>query len=174
MGWDNEFEPIQEFLNICNKLSQFNKKMEKENFEFFVKINQKIIELIDLDDKEKHKNRYREEKEFDYNLCYLLLILSSTFYMIEQKEGKEEKIYAYQKIRHCNLFQKYEFWLNLVKHQVSEQIIKETMNDEMDEKKDKKEKKKKKSILGNIKVFKKRILILKMKIKKVILINIIN
>ena len=155
-GWDNEFDAIHAFLNIFNKLRQFNKKMEKENFDYFVKINEKIIELIDSDDKEKHKNKYREEKEIDYNLCDLLLILSSTFYMTEQKEGKEEKIYVYQKIKHCKLFQKYEFWVNIVKSQLSEQIIAEKMSEEIEDKKDKKEKKKKKSLLSNIKVFRKR------------------
>ena len=155
-GWDNEFDAIHAFLNIFNKLRQFNKKMEKENFDYFVKINEKIIELIDSDDKEKHKNKYREEKEIDYNLCDLLLILSSTFYMTEQKEGKEEKIYVYQKIKHCKLFQKYEFWVNIVKSQLSEQIIAEKMSEEIEDKKDKKEKKKRKSLLSNIKVFRKR------------------
>ena len=151
-GWDNEYDAIQAFLNIFNKLRQFNKKMEKENFEYFVKINEKIIEIIGSEDREKHKNKYREEKEIDYNICDLLLILSSTFYMVEQKEGKEEKIYVYQRIRHCKLFQKYEFWVNLVKSQLSEQII----NEKSSEEGDKKEKKKKKSLLGNIKVFKKK------------------
>ena len=155
-GWDNEFDAIHAFLNIFNKLRQFNKKMEKENFDYFVKINEKIIELIDSDDKEKHKNKYREEKEIDYNLCDLLLILSSTFYMTEQKEGKEEKIYVYQKIKHCKLFQKYEFWVNIVKSQLSEQIIAEKMSEEIEDKKDKKEMKKKKSLLSNIKIFRKR------------------
>ena len=151
-GWDNEYDAIQAFLNIFNKLRQFNKKMEKENFEYFAKINEKIIEIIGSEDREKHKNKYREEKEIDYNICDLLLILSSTFYMVEQKEGKEEKIYVYQRIRHCKLFQKYEFWVNLVKSQLSEQII----NEKSSEEGDKKEKKKKKSLLINIKVFKKK------------------
>ena len=152
-GWENEFDCMHDFLNIFNKLRQFNKKMEKENFDYFVKINEKIIELIDSDDKEKTKNKYREEKEIDYNLCDLLLILSSTFYMTEQKDGKEEKIYVYQKIKHCKLFQRYEFWVNIVKSQLSEQIITEKMNEENEEKK---EKKKKKGLLKNIKVFKKK------------------
>ena len=151
-GWDNEYDAIQAFLNIFNKLRQFNKKMEKENFEYFVKINEKIVEIIDSDGGEKQKNKYREEKEINYNICDLLLILSSTFYMVEQKEGKEEKIYVYQRIRHCKLFQKYEFWVNLVKSQLSEQII----NEKSSEEGDKKEKKKKKSLLINIKVFKKK------------------
>ena len=151
-GWDNEYDAIQSFLNIFNKLRQFNKKMEKENFEYFVKINEKIVEIIDSDGGEKQKNKYREEKEINYNICDLLLILSSTFYMVEQKEGKEEKIYVYQKIRHCKLFQNYEFWVNIVKSQLSEQII----NEKTSEEGDKKEKKKKKSLLGNIKVFKKK------------------
>ena len=158
-GWDNEYDAIQEFLNIFNKLRQFNKKMEKENFDYFVKINEKIVEIIDSEDKEKHKNKYREEKEIDYNLCDLLLILSSTFYMTEQKDGKEEKIYVYQKIRHCKLFQKYEFWVNIVKSQLSEQIITEKTNEEIEDKKDKKEKKEKKkmkNLLKKIKVLNKK------------------
>ena len=40
-------------------------------------------------------------------------------------QRKEEKIYIYHGLRHCNLFQKYEFWVNLVKYQLSEKIIKE-------------------------------------------------
>ena len=155
-GWDNEFDCIHAFLNIFNKLRQFNKKMEKENFYYFVKINEKIIELIDSDDKEKHKNKYREENEIDFGLCDLLLILSSTFYMTEQKDGKEEKIYVYQKIKHCKLFQKYEFWVNIVKSQLSEQIISEKMNEENEDKKDKKKKKGLLKNIKNINVFRKR------------------
>ena len=78
--------------------------------------------------------------KIDYDLCDLVLILASTFYKTEEIEGKEEKIYIYHGLRHCNLFQKYEFWVNLVKYQLSEKIIKEKMKDEIPEKKEKKKK----------------------------------
>ena len=134
-SWENKFDSMHAFLNIFNKLRMFNKKLEKENYDYYVKINEKIVELIDLEDK-----TLEDKGEIDYDLCDLVLILASTFYKTEEIEGKEEKIYIYHGLRHCNLFQKYEFWVNLVKYQLSEKIIKEKMKDEIPEKKEKKKK----------------------------------
>ena len=121
-GWDNRFESMQIFLNIFNKMRINNKKMEKENYDYFVKIMKKILEI-------------NNEEEVDYNLCNLLIILASTFYYSEEKDGKEEKIYVTESIKQCNLFQKYEFWIGLIKNQLNEEIIKERLKKEQTEQK---------------------------------------
>ena len=121
-GWDNRFESMQIFLNIFNKMRINNKKMEKENYDYFVKIMKKILEINNGD-------------EVDYNLCNLLIILASTFYYSEEKDGKEEKIYVTESIKQCNLFQKYEFWIGLIKNQLNEEIIKERLKKEQTEQK---------------------------------------
>jgi len=99
-----------------------NKNMEKENYDYFVKIMKKILEINNGD-------------EVDYNLCNLLIILASTFYYSEEKDGKEEKKYVSENIKHCNLFQKFEFWVGLVKNQINEEIIKERLKKEQSEQK---------------------------------------
>ena len=121
-GWDNRFESMHIFLNIFNKMRINNKNMEKENYDYFVKIMKKILEINNGD-------------EVDYNLCNLLIILASTFYYSEEKEGKEEKKYVSENIKHCNLFQKFEFWVGLVKNQINEEIIKERLKKEQSEQK---------------------------------------
>ena len=121
-GWDNRFESMQIFLNIFNKMRIDNKKMEKENYDYFVKIMKKILEI-------------NNGEEVDYNLCNLLIILASTFYYSEEKDGKEEKIYVTESIKQCNLFQKYEFWIGLIKNQLNEEIIKERLKKEQTEQK---------------------------------------
>ena len=121
-GWDNRFESMHIFLNIFNKMRINNKNMEKENYDYFVKIMKKILEINNGD-------------EVDYNLCNLLIILASTFYYSEEKDGKEEKKYVSENIKHCNLFQKFEFWVGLVKNQINEEIIKERLKKEQSEQK---------------------------------------
>ena len=115
-GWDNRFDSMHTFLNIFNKLRMFNKKLTKGNFVYFAKILKKIMELNNSDN-------------VDYNLCDLLIILASTFYTSEEKEGKENKRYLSEDIKSCNLFQKYEFWVGLVKNQLNEEIIKERIKE---------------------------------------------
>ena len=121
-GWDNRFESMQIFLNIFNKMRIDNKKMEKENYDYFVKIMKKILEINNGD-------------EVDYNLCNLLIILTSTFYYSEEIDGKEEKKYVSENIKQCKLFQKFEFWEGLVKNQLNEEIIKEQLKKEQTEQK---------------------------------------
>ena len=113
-GWDNRFDSMHTFLNIFNKKRMFNKKLEKDNYNYYVKIMEKILELNDGDD-------------LDYALCDLLIILAATFYRTEEKDGKEVKIYVSEAIKRNKIFQKYEFWVGMVKTQVNEEIIKEDM-----------------------------------------------
>ena len=103
--------------------------MKKENYDYLVKIFQKIIEFNNGD-------------EVDYSLCELLIVLSSTFYMVELKDGKEKKIYISEGIKHCELFQKCEFWFNLVKNLLNDEIIKKRIKENQIERK--------KSFLNNI------------------------
>ena len=116
-GWENRFESMHAFLHIFNKLRANNKQLEKDNFNYYVQIMKKIIELND-------------GEEIDYNLCDLVIILSSTFYTLENKDGKEEKKYVAEAIKECKLFQNYEFWVGLVKAQLTEEIIKDRLKDE--------------------------------------------
>jgi hypothetical protein len=127
--WDNRFNSINIFLGVFNKLRLYNKEMKKENYDYLVKIFQKIIEFNNGD-------------EVDYSLCELLIVLSSTFYMVELKDGKEKKIYISEGVKHCELFQKCEFWFNLVKNLLNDEIIKKRIKENQIERK--------KSFLNNI------------------------
>ena len=113
-GWDDRFDSMHAFLNIFNKKRMFNKKLEKDNYNYYVKIMEKILELNDGD-------------ELDYVLCDLVIILAATFYRTEEKDGKEVKIYVSEAIKNNKIFQKYEFWVGMVKNQINEEIIKEDM-----------------------------------------------
>ena len=112
--WDNRFNSIHIFMNIFNKLRMYNKKMEKKNYDYYVKIMKKILE-------------FNKEEEVDYNLCDLLITLASTFYTSEIKDGKEIKKYISEDIKDCELFQNYEFWVGLTTEQLNEEIIKERL-----------------------------------------------
>ena len=115
-GWDDRFESMHIFLHIFNKLRMYNKQLQKSNFDYYVKIMNKIIELND-------------GEEVDYDLCDLVIILASTFYTLENKDGKEEKIYAAEEIKNSKLFQSFEFWVGLVKNQLNEEIIKDRLKE---------------------------------------------
>ena len=115
-GWDDRFESMHIFLHIFNKLRMYNKQLEKSNFDYYVKIMNKIIELND-------------GEEVDYDLCDLVIILASTFYTLESKDVKEEKIYAAEEIKNSKLFQSFEFWVGLVKNQLNEEIIKDRLKE---------------------------------------------
>ena len=101
-GWDDRFESMHIFLHIFNKLRMYNKQLEKSNFDYYVKIMNKIIELND-------------GEEVDYDLCDLVIILASTFYTLESKDGKEEKIYALKKLKIVNYFNLLNSGLALLK-----------------------------------------------------------
>ena len=116
LGWDNRFDSMHVFLHIFNKLRMYNKKLEKDNFYYFVKIMKIILDL-------------NEGDEVDYNLCDLAIILASTFYLSEEKDGKEEKKYVAEEIKNCKIFQNFEFWIGLVKDQINVEIIKERLKE---------------------------------------------
>ena len=116
LGWDNRFDSMHVFLHIFNKLRMYNKKLEKDNFYYFVKIMKIILDL-------------NEGDEVDYNLCDLVIILASTFYLSEEKDGKEEKKYVAEEIKNCKIFQNFEFWIGLVKDQINVEIIKERLKE---------------------------------------------
>ena len=116
LGWDNRFDSMHVFLHIFNKLRMYNKKLEKDNFYYFVKIMKIILDL-------------NEGDEVDYNLCDLVIILASTFYSSEEKDGKEEKKYVAEEIKNCKIFQNFEFWIGLVKDQINVEIIKERLKE---------------------------------------------
>ena len=143
--WDDRFEPMHNFMNIFNKLRMFNKKLEKENYDYYVKIMKKILELNDGDD-------------IDYNLCELVIILSETFYVSEEKDGKEEKKYVSTDIKNCSLFQKFEFWVGLFKNQVNEEIIKERLKKNRKDQKKFFKKKKSEIKIDNMDIYNKIIM----------------
>lgn len=72
--------------------------MKKENYDYLVKIFQKIIEFNNGD-------------EVDYSLCELLIVLSSTFYMVELKDGKEKKFILVKGLNIANYFKNANFGL---------------------------------------------------------------
>ena len=62
-----------------------------------------------------------ENEDIDYSLCDLVVILSSTFYMVDPS-GKNGKIYINDVIKHCSIMQKQGFWVGLTRFELNEEI----------------------------------------------------
>ena len=94
--WDERFCYMHTFLGYFNKTRVDKKELDKTNFDYLCKAILKILEL-------------NESEDIDYNLCDLIIILSSTFYMSDPnyKNGKK---YINEVIKNCSIMQKQGFW----------------------------------------------------------------
>ena len=106
--WDERFCYMHTFLGYFNKTRVENKELNKSNFEYLVKAIQKILEL-------------NENEDIDYNLCDLVVILSSTFYMADPN-AKNGKRYITDVIKKCSIIQKQGFWVGLTRFELNEEI----------------------------------------------------
>ena len=106
--WDDRFCYMHTFLGYFNKTRVENKELNKTNFEYLVNAIKKILEL-------------NENEDVDYNLCDLVVILSSTFYTSDPK-GKNGKKYINEVIKHCSIMQKQGFWVGLTRFELNEEI----------------------------------------------------
>jgi hypothetical protein len=106
--WDERFCYMHTFLGYFNKTRVENKELNKSNFEYLVKAIQKILEL-------------NENEDIDYNLCDLVVILSSTFYMVDPN-AKNGKRYITDVIKKCSIIQKQGFWVGLTRFELNEEI----------------------------------------------------
>ena len=106
--FDDRFSYMNTFLGYFNKYRVGNKELDEINFKFLSKAMKKILEYNDIMD-------------IDYNLCDLIIILSSTFYMVDP-ETKTKKIYINELIKNSPIMQKREFWFGLTKFELNEEI----------------------------------------------------
>ena len=96
------------FLGYINKNRVENKELNELNFNFLCNAMKKILEL-------------NENEDIDYSLCDLIVILSSTFYMAEQK-NKSGKKFVNEVIKNTTIMQKQGFWVGLTKFELNEEI----------------------------------------------------
>ena len=106
--WDERYFYMHVFLKYFNKTRVESKEINEENFNYLCDAIKKILEL-------------NENEDIDYNLCDLVVILSSTFYMIDPKSPKGKK-YVNEVIRHSSIMQKQGFWVGLTRYELNEEI----------------------------------------------------
>lgn len=119
--WDDRFCYMHTFLGYFNKTRVENKELNKTNFEYLSNAIKLILKL-------------NENEDIDYNLCDLVVILSSTFYMLDPN-GKKGKLYINEVIKKCPIMQKQGFWVGLTRFELNEEIqqqnkIEETLNED--------------------------------------------
>ena len=107
-NYDDRYCYMQTFLGYFNKTRVANKCLNEENFNYFCKAIEKILEL-------------NMNEDIDYSLCDLVVILSSTFYM-NDKTKKSGKKYTNEVIRNCPIMQKQGFWVGLTKFELNQEI----------------------------------------------------
>ena len=118
--YDDRYCYMQTFLGYFNKTRVENKPLDEENFNYFCKAVEKILEL-------------NMNEDIDYSLCDLVVILSSTFYMVDESK-KSGKKYIYEVIRDCPIMQKHRFWVGLTKFELNQEIQQQkSENETLDE-----------------------------------------
>ena len=115
--WDERFIYMLTFLKYFNKKRIDSKELNEENYKYFCDA---IIKILDLNDSE----------DVDYNICDLVVILSSTYY-VKDPQKKSGKKYVNDVIKSANIMQKQGFWVGLTKYELNEEIQKQ--NDEIDD-----------------------------------------
>jgi hypothetical protein len=106
--YDDRYVYMQTFLGYFNKTRVENKCLDEENFNYFCKAVEKILEL-------------NMNEDIDYSLCDLVVILSSTFYMVDESK-KSGKKYINEVIKNCPIMQKHGFWVGLTKFELNQEI----------------------------------------------------
>ena len=105
---------LEYFQNIEEQYICFN----EETFNYFCKIIEKILEL-------------NMNEDIDYNLCNMIISLSSKIYMAD-KSKKSGKKYVFEIIRNCPIMQKQGFWVGLTKMELKKEIVKQKIDIEDD------------------------------------------
>ena len=111
--YEDRYIYAQTFLEYFQKLEEPNNCFEEENFNYFCKAIEKILELnMNID--------------IDYDLCHLIIFLSSKFYMVD-KSKKSGKKYVYEIIRDFPIMKKQGFWLGItifiLKQDITQKLI---------------------------------------------------
>ena len=106
--YDDRYSYADTFLECFKQLEEENKSFEEENFNYFCKIIEKILELNMNDD-------------IDYDLCHLIIILSSKFYVVDNSK-KLGKKFAYETIRNFPIMKKQVFWLGFTIFEIKQEI----------------------------------------------------
>ena len=106
--WDERFCYMHTFLGYFNKTRVESKELNEENFNYLCDAIKKILEL-------------NENEDIDYNLCDLVVILSSTFYRNEPNSPKGKR-YVNEVIRHSSIMQQQGFWVGLTRFELNEEI----------------------------------------------------
>ena len=109
--WDERFIYMFTFLKYFNRKRIDSKELNEENYKYFCDA---IIKILDLNDNE----------DVDYNLCDLVVILSSTYY-VNDPQKKSGKKYVNETVKHANILQKQGFWIGLTKYELNEEIQKQ-------------------------------------------------
>ena len=109
--WDERFCYMHTFLKYFNKKRVESKELNEENFNYLCIAIQKILDL-------------NENEDIDYTLCDLVVILSSTFYMVD-KTSPSGKKYVNEIIRKSSIMQKQGFWVGLTRFELNEEIQKQ-------------------------------------------------
>ena len=118
--YDDRYCYMNTFLGYFNKTRVENKCLNKENFDYFCNAISKILEL-------------NMNEDIDYSLCDLVVILSSTFYTLDNTK-KSRKKYINEVIKSCPIFQRQGFWIGLTRFELNQEIQqqkkeKETLNE---------------------------------------------
>ena len=106
--WDDRFCYMHTFLGYFNKTRVQNKELDQVNFNYLCQAINKILDLNENDD-------------IDYNLCDLVVILSSTFYT-KDPNNKSGKKYVNEVIRNNSIMQRQAFWVGLTKFELNQEI----------------------------------------------------
>ena len=135
--WDERFCYMETFFNYFNKKGIENKELNQENFDYLCELVKKTLEL-------------NENEDIDFNLCDMIVRLSSKFYTVDKISGKK---YLYEVIRNCSIMQKQGFWVRLTMHELNEEIAKKEKLDNTSKGNDKTNEQKYNSVITNLSVF---------------------
>ena len=106
--YDDRFCYMNTFLGYFNKTRVANKCLNEENFNYFCKAIEKILEL-------------NTNEDIDYALCDLVVILSSTFYM-EDKTKSNGKKFVTEVIKKSPIMNYAWFWVGLCKFELNQEL----------------------------------------------------
>jgi len=106
--YDDRFCYMNTFLGYFNKTRVANKCLNEENFNYFCKAIEKILEL-------------NTNEDIDYALCDLVVILSSTFYM-EDKTKSNGKKFVTEVIKKSPIMNNAWFWVGLCKFELNQEL----------------------------------------------------
>ena len=106
--YDDRFCYMHTFLGYFNKTRVANKCLNEENFNYFCKAIEKILDL-------------NTNEDIDYALCDLVVILSSTFYM-EDKTKSNGKKFVTEVIKKSPIMNYAWFWVGLCKFELNQEL----------------------------------------------------